>query len=347
MQKHAAKILKRITLTVFILLLLCAAFVGTLYGYNRHMLAKEAALIQHQGQYVEIDGANMNIYTTGSGDRTLVFMAGANTPAVIYDFKPLFSRLSDSFQIAVIEKFGYGCSDDISGERTLSTMLRQDREALEKVGIPAPYILCPHSASGLEAVRWAQLYPDEVAAIIGLDMAVPEQFDCQIGDIHTAQTQTPEQALAEDAFYNFWMYDIGSFRLYRFASVFPAAASPDLTAAEQAEYKAITYHWYSRFYETAMAREGILTDSQRSDFIALHDAPVPDVPTLFFVSNDSDMFAKMLGENGLEKWKSIHENYLAGLTHAKLVQLQCGHYVHVEEPEAVSNAIRSYLNETL
>ena len=347
MQKHAAKILKRIIPSICILLLLCAAFVGTLYGYNRHMLAKEAKQIRHQGQYVEIDGANMNIYFAGSGDKTLVFMAGANTPAVIYDFKPLFSRLTDSFQIAVIEKFGYGYSDDIQGERTLSTILRQDREALEKAGIHAPYILCPHSASGLEAIRWAQLYPDEVEAIIGLDMAVPEQFDCQTGDIHTAQTQNPGQSASEEDFFNFWMYDIGGYRLYRFASVFPAAASPDLTKAERAEYKAITYHWYSRFYETAMAREGILTDSQRSDFIALHDAPVPDVPTLFFVSDDSDMFAKMLGENGLEKWKTIHENYLAGLTNPRLVQLRCGHYVHVEEPDTVSAEIRRYLNETL
>ena len=27
--------------------------------------------------------------------------------------------------------------------------------------------------SGLEAIRWKQKYPDEVKAIIGLDMAVP------------------------------------------------------------------------------------------------------------------------------------------------------------------------------
>ena len=31
--------------------------------------------------------------------------------------------------------------------------------------------------SGLEALYWAQKYPDEVSAIIGLDMAVPEYYD--------------------------------------------------------------------------------------------------------------------------------------------------------------------------
>lgn len=109
------RLMLRTGLVILTLLLLFAAFIAALCGYNRHMLAKGAALIQHQGQYVEIDGANMNIYTEGSGDQTLVFMAGANTPAVIYDFKPLFSLLSDTYRIAVIEKFGYGYSDDADG----------------------------------------------------------------------------------------------------------------------------------------------------------------------------------------------------------------------------------------
>ena len=55
--------------------------------------------------------------------------------------------------------------------------VRQNREALEAVGINGPYILCPHSYSGLEAVYWAQNYPDEIEAIIGLDMAVPKSYD--------------------------------------------------------------------------------------------------------------------------------------------------------------------------
>lgn len=31
--------------------------------------------------------------------------------------------------------------------------------------------------SGIEALYWAQQYPEEVEAIIGLDMAVPEYYD--------------------------------------------------------------------------------------------------------------------------------------------------------------------------
>lgn len=38
------------------------------------------------------------------------------------------------------------------------------------------YILFPHSMSGIEALYWAQQYPNEVKGIVGLDMAVPESY---------------------------------------------------------------------------------------------------------------------------------------------------------------------------
>lgn len=328
------------------LLILCLLFVIGLHFYDQNCLKKEAALIQQKGLLVEIDGRNMNIYTEGSGEKTMVFMAGANTPAVTYDFKPLYSQLSDEYKIVVIEKFGYGYSDDMDGERSLSTLLRQDREALKEAGIEAPYILCPHSASGLEAIRWAQQYPEEVEAIIGLDMAVPEQFDYQIGDLDALEAQNYEEVLIDVEFYHFWMYDMGGYRLYPIGKVFPAAVSDQLTKEEQAEYKAITYHWYSQFYKTAMFREGLATAQQISDYKTLYDSEKPDVPTLLFVSDDDETFGMMLGENGLDKWKMIHENYAAGLSNGKVVQLECNHYVHVEAPDQISQEIKTYI-ETL
>ncbi len=335
---------KVIGLILLVLIIICALFIVGLHYFDKSSLKKEEGLIHQRGQLVEVDGKNMNIYTEGSGEKTLVFMAGANTPAVIYDFKPLFSLLNDDYQIVVIEKFGYGYSDDIDGDRSLSTMLRQDREALVKAGIEPPYILCPHSASGLEAISWAAQYPDEVEAIIGLDMAVPEQFDYQIDDFDKVKTQTYEETIEEEAFYDFWMYDMGGYRLYPITKVFPAAASDKLTKEEQAEYKAITYHWYSQFYKTAMFREGLATEQQVSDYRVLRNTEKPDVPTLLFVSQDEAAFNAMLGENGLEKWERIHENYIVGLSNGKIVHLDCGHYVHVEAPDQISPELREFID---
>ena len=331
-------------LILLALMLLSALFIIGLHVYDQVMLKKEAALLCPQGQRVEVDGREMEVYTEGDGDTVLVFMAGANTPAVTLDFRPLYRQLTDTYQIVVLEKFGYGYSDDIEGERDLDTILRQDREALQKAGIKAPYVLCPHSASGLEAIRWAQQYPEEVEAIVGLDMAVPEQYDLMVGDLDDVTPQTYEAVLEEDEFYNFWMYDMGGYRLYPIASVFPASASDRLTKEERAEYRAITYHWYSQFYKTAMFREGLATARQIEALSSLREAAVPDVPTLQILSDDAAMFAAMLGEDGLDQWVQIHERYIDGLTDARIVRLACGHYVHAEAPDEISTEIRDFLD---
>lgn len=338
------KFFKIIGILFLVLLLLCIFFIGAIFVNNKISLKKEAKLIHHQGQYVEVDGYKMNVYTEGDGDKTLVFMAGANTPAVIYDFKPLYTRLSKDYKIVVIEKFGYGYSDDMDGERAVSVLLRQDREALEKAGISGPYILCPHSASGFEAISWAQQYPDEVEAIVGLDMAVPRQIDYMGNTLDNTVPVTYEESIKDETFYNFWLYDMGGYRLFKIGNVFPASVSKDLTKEERDEYKAITYYWYSKFYKTSMYREGLPTKQQINDLKTIYNTQVPDVPTLFFVSNDASQFNMMFGENGVKIWEDIHKEYLEKVSTSKYIKLDCGHYVHVLEPEKVSNEIKSFID---
>jgi pimeloyl-ACP methyl ester carboxylesterase len=158
--KKAFKIIGKVVLGLLILL---AVFLIVMTIYNQIMLRKNKDLYGTPlGQLVEVDGHNMSIYTEGEGEHTIVFMSGWGTTSPILDFKCLYSRLSDENKIVVVEKFGYGFSDIVEGERDFDTILRQDREALQKADIKAPYILCAHSYSGYEAVLCAQKYPDEV-----------------------------------------------------------------------------------------------------------------------------------------------------------------------------------------
>lgn len=100
--------------------------------------------------------------------KLFVFMSGSGTCSPILDFKSLYSLLSNEYKIAVVEKFGYGFSDVVDKNRDIDTILSETRMALDKAGIEPPYVLCPHSMSGLEALYWAQKYPEEVEAIVGL-----------------------------------------------------------------------------------------------------------------------------------------------------------------------------------
>ena len=75
-----------------------------------------------------------------------------------------------------MDRAGYGFSEIAHDERAIDTILMQTREALLASGLQPPYILVPHSISGLEAIYWAQKYPEEVKGIIALDIGLPSQY---------------------------------------------------------------------------------------------------------------------------------------------------------------------------
>ena len=83
--------------------------------------------------------------------------------------------MSDKFKVVVLEYFGYGKSTVTSEERTNENMVHEVRLALNKLGIEPPYILMPHSMSGLYALYYANKYSAEVEGVIGIDMSLPEK----------------------------------------------------------------------------------------------------------------------------------------------------------------------------
>ncbi|MCR5088571.1 MAG: hypothetical protein K6C08_03540 [Oscillospiraceae bacterium] len=311
--KKAFRIIGRILFAVF------AVMVFVLLGifvYNRIRLASEKKLLADQqiSQMVEVDGHKMSVYVSGEGNHTLVFMAGAGVPCPILDFKPFMSRFDDDYRTVCIEKFGYGFSDEADGPRDVETRVSQDRKALEAAGISGPYILCPHSYSGLEAIYWAQNFPDEIEAIVGLDMAVPGSYDLyneeSISSIQSADTV------------NRVLRDLGIIRL------FARGALPDDFSDEE------------KIIATALICKGYRnkTLSSEADSI-LHDVgvvdsrPIPDVPTLLIISDGSVT----------DGWIDCEMKYASGLSDVTVHQLDCGHSVYDYEPDQCENAMREFI----
>jgi hypothetical protein len=80
--KKIPRIIGKILLLLFIVLVV---LLGGIFIYNKIMLASEEALIEKPiGQYVEVDGHKMNIYTEGEGKHTLLFLSGSGTAAPVH-----------------------------------------------------------------------------------------------------------------------------------------------------------------------------------------------------------------------------------------------------------------------
>ena len=136
-----------------------------------------SASAQKKLELFTIEGHKLHLFRTGDVNKPkLIFMSGSGTAAPMYDFKILYEKLIEDFRIIVIEKFGYGYSDLFEASCETDCVIDRQRKVLQEAGEMGPYILVPHSLSGLEAIRWKQKYPDEVKAIIGLDMATPKIY---------------------------------------------------------------------------------------------------------------------------------------------------------------------------
>ncbi|MGN1341520.1 MAG: alpha/beta fold hydrolase [Oscillospiraceae bacterium] len=317
------KIVKRAAKVVVIVFLAIAVLLLGIFIFHRICLGAEDELIaQHSlGRLVEVDGHKMSVYTEGSGDRTLVFLSGAGTCSPILDFKSLYSLLSDEYRIVVVEKFGYGFSDVVDKPRDIDSMLSDTRTALKAAGIEAPYILCPHSMSGLEALYWAQQYPQEVSAIIGLDMAVPGYYD-------DMSINMPLMRAAQLA------AGIGITRFIPGISESDAIKYGSLTDEEKELYRAI---FYRRTATVTMINE---TEAVKENAKKVSSLAAPQSPMLLFVSDGS-------GATGFdeETWRSIPKEYLSGVENGRCIELDCPHYVHDYEYRRISADIRTFLSE--
>jgi pimeloyl-ACP methyl ester carboxylesterase len=312
--KNTLKIVGKVLLALVIVLV---SSLLVIYVYNRIKMKQEEPLLANPlGQMVEVDGHMMCVYEEGEGEHTLLFLSGSGTAAPILDFKSLYSLLKDNYHIVVIEKFGYGFSDVVDAERSFDTILRQDREALEKAGIEGPFVLCPHSMSGLESIMWAQDYPDEVEAIIGLDMVLPRTYD--EFDFDGVFRFEKLAVLARE---------LGIVRFYYSDSSLPAALSKE----EKELYRTIACR---KAVNVDVINEGLsITEAVRE----IDGKPKPDVPMLMFLSDGKEV----KGTN----WIENHYDYVSDLTDAKVVELGCGHYVHNFMQDRIAEDIKEFIGK--
>lgn len=309
--KKGMKVMGIILSIIIMILLIC-------YINHRIQSNKEKVLLKPLGAMVSIGDNKMSVYTEGEGSKTLVFMSGGGTCSPILDFKSLYSLLSDEYKIVVVEKFGYGFSDIVNKERDIDTILEETRTALKKSGIEGPYVLCPHSISGIQALYWAQKYPNEVSSIIGLDMSVPEAY--------------------EDYKINMFVLKLGQLaskmgitRMIPNISDSDAIKFGTLSDKEKDIYRAIFYSRTST--ETMLDEVEVIKENAK----IVSNNKLPNMPILMFSSNGS--------ATGWDEstWREIQTGFVGKFKNGKMIELDCSHYIHDYEYKRISNEIKEFL----
>lgn len=317
------KILKIIGLIIIVILALAAILLAAAFINHKNQLGKEAEEFPPPGIMVEVNNYDMHVYAEGTGNMTIVFMAGHGTSNPTLDFKPLWAKMTDKYRIAVVEKSGYGWSERSDSPRDIDTMLEETRKALELAGETGPYVLFPHSMSGLEAIYWAQKYPDEVKAIVGLDPTTPESVD-RIPEPNKTQL--------------YLMYFISRLGLSRFmpeseiGDHLPLMKSEELAGEDKKQYLAVFYK--SAFTKDMLREIDYLKDNAQT--VSENKKPI-NTPMYFFISEGQEL--SVIG------WKDALTDFLSEITIGKYQQLDTGHYVHYEKADIIAEEAIAFLEE--
>ena len=290
-------------------------FLGATFVFHQFSLRNESKLLTPIGKQVTVNGHRMNVSVKGEGSETIVFLSGAGIASPILDFKNLSDSLSKKYKVVVVERAGYGFSEDSDRSRDVMEVLSETRQALAQAHVSGPYVIISHSMASLESLAWQEKYPNEVKALIGLDWALPESYE----DLKD------NQALLTVAY---WSSKIGLLRY------FPESfyiKNPTLTETERQQYKLLAY---KQLMSQAMLHESRLAKENAKK---VPSSINPKIPALLLVSNgEGTTFSQ-------SEWQRYAERFASDQSNVQVDYMDAPHDLYHYQSDAIVSRIKEFL----
>ena len=147
------KIIKVVFLVFLVLLVL--ALLGCFF-YQRAAQHNDREQLKNGGfcNLVSAGDYDMNINIFGDGKYKIIAMPGAVDSSHPVSMKRFSEYLSDDISLVVVSRPGYGLCEETKHDITTEYIVDSTRTALKNAGIKGPYILMPHSLSGIYGTYW-------------------------------------------------------------------------------------------------------------------------------------------------------------------------------------------------
>jgi len=279
-----------------VVLIIVGALVGiNIIGFavNNIFFRDELKGVTPYGRMVEVNGRKMHVYSIGRSGKTIVLLPGFGVSLPCADFGPLMRELSKDNTAVCVEYFGIGFSEQADTPRTNENYMEEIRAALRLAGFQPPYVLMPHSASGVYCEFYAAKHPEEVSGIVMIDTT------------STAKNKAKNPPK--------FVYSIGKFQqacgLTRLAPSFQKKEN-GYTEKEIKDYKRFTGH---------VLNDTIIDQSLRllENINEVSDMPFPlEIPVVKLISSQSEKKAgKVYQEKHLERLGEAAESKVLEGTH--------------------------------
>ena len=276
-------------LGILITLLLLASLLSFAY-HSFSKMGEKSKTTDAKGELVDVHGHQMHVYSTGEETNNVyVLLSALGTVCPTLDYKPLYEELKEDGKVFVIERFGYGYSEDYDSSRDIRTVLDETRYALmnskayKSLKMNQKITIVAHGEAFLEAIYWAQNYKDDIKAVIGLNPVVPNLL-------------TDKEIKKTKKFmfsFNQFITNVGFIRFLGVDND-ETIASGLLSSEEQEIYKAFLYKKSNNF----IMKNELDRLSQNAEIVSRGKSLKElGIPMKFYISSNDHL-------------KSINENYL-------------------------------------
>lgn len=128
------------------------------------------------GEYVDLGSYQAHYYSKGEGETVFVFITGSGTPCAYTDFYGLQKQLSKYGQTITFDHAGSGWSKTTKEPRKIANLVEELSILIDKVAGEKKVVLVCHSLGSLEAIGYAQKYPERMSGMIFLDSGTPQFY---------------------------------------------------------------------------------------------------------------------------------------------------------------------------
>jgi len=307
------KIQNKILRTLSILAGLVLLLTGGAWLYDGYASRQAFIDFPPPGQFVTVNSARMHYLCQGTGEPTLVLEAGYDGGSL--DWTLIMPALAEHHRVCAFDRLGQDWSDPAPHPRTFGTAADELHHALETLGIQKPVVV-GHSLGGALVQIYAAKYEvDGVILIEGLTSGVVDQVTKRLGSYQSLDPLAPTGLLRP-------LGMIGADFAY------PANVRQKMIALRSRSSALL-----SLTDEGAVAAASAPTELRAAELnlhgpllvISAEQSDVPGLPVGAFVSAEKNLAEHI-----------PNSQYIAipGAKH---------HYIMADHPQAIVNAIESWL----
>lgn len=274
------------------------------------------------GQLVDVGGYALHVRCEGDGGPAVVFESGAGSTSAAWRLvQPEVARFT---RTCAYDRAGFGWSESADGKPSVKASAEALHTLLHRAGVEPPYILVPHSLGGAVTMQFAADYPGEVAGFVFVDAAYAELYERFLerfpewGD-RIGRTKLLLTAARSAAY-------LGLPRLFRMNTADPRLPQDEVGPA-------------NAFGRTPRTFRAIRRDID--SLLNSRSAGAPNVPTdrpAAVVTHPGTALFKDAGPQAL--WLEMQQELADRFGTDLRVVGDAGHFVQIDHPQAVNDAIR-------